>query len=141
MFKKITVPLRSFFCELKHRPPGDDGTNEELIDVLEVHVPRLKNSDMEKQWAFNLMWNKLSSPEFLSRDINQVFIFTAEFGELLMRMESQPFTDELAHKLTPPEEDTHAKWQQKVEKQFKKLYGISIDEWRNNALGTQQGRG
>lgn len=64
MFKKITVPLRSFFCELKHRPPGDDGTNEELIDVLEVHVPRLKNSDMEKQWAFNLMWNKLSSPEF-----------------------------------------------------------------------------
>lgn len=57
-----------------------------------------------------------------------------------MRMESQPFTDELAHKLTPPEEDIHAKWQQKVEKQFKKIYGISIDKWRENALVTRQER-
>lgn len=134
--KKVDIPLRSFYCELKHRPPGDDGSNEELIDVLELKIPRLKNSDMEKQWAFAHLWNKLNEPEFLSRDINQVFIFTAQFGELLMRMEVQPFTDEPSQKLQPPEKDSYSKWQEAVEKRFKKLYGISIAEWRENAFGT-----
>lgn len=134
-FKKVKVPLRSFYCELKHRPPGDDGSNEELIEVLELYVPRLKNSDMEKQWCFARLWNKLDSPEYAGKGINQAFIFTAEGRELLMRMENNPFQDEPARKLSPPDEKLFRKWQQKVEERFKSLYGISIEQWKNQGEG------
>lgn len=135
---KINIPLRSFYCELKHRPPDDDGSNEELIETLILQVPRLRNSDMEKQWAFAQLWNKLEEPEFQNCNINQIFIFTAQFGELLMRIENQPFLDEPSRKLTPPDEGNFKKWQQKVEKQFKSLYGVEISEWRNQD-GTNTG--
>lgn len=132
MFKKVVVPMRSFYCELKHRPEGDDGGNEELVDTLILQVPRLKNSDMEKQWAFAQLWNKLEDPEYKERGINQVFIFTAQFGELLMRIETKPFTDEPAREISAPDEKAFERWQQAVEKQFKRLYGISIKQWREN---------
>lgn len=96
--------MRSFYCELKHRPPDDHTTeNEELIDVLILKVPRLKNSNMEKQWAITQLWNKLHDPEFIVRNINQVFIFTAQFGELIIRLETNPFQDETDKKLPVPE--------------------------------------
>lgn len=133
--KKIKVPVRSFYCELKHRPPGDDGSNEKLIEVLELQVPRLKNSDMEKQWVFALAWGKLDEPEYQHKGINQIFIFTAQFGELLMRIENQPFEDEPARSLNPPEEDDYKQWQAKVEKRFRELYGISIEQWQKQEEG------
>lgn len=129
-FKKVRVPLRSFYCELKHRPPGDDGSNEELIEVLELHVPRLRNSDMEKQWCFARLWELLDKPEYQERGINQAFIFTAQAGELLMRLENEPFEDEPSRKLDPPDEKLFRKWQQRVEKRFKELYGVSIEQWK-----------
>lgn len=133
--KKGKIPLRSFYCELKHRPPGDDGSNEELIEVLELQVPRLKNSDMEKQWVFALAWGKLDEPEYQQKGINQIFIFTAQFGELLMRIENQPFEDEPARKLNPPDEDDYRQWQSKINRRFKELYGISIEQWKAQEEG------
>lgn len=133
-FKLIPeIPLRSFYCELKHRPPGDDGSNEKLIDTLILQVPRLRNSNLEGQWAIALIWQKLEDPEYCDRGINQVFIFTAQFGELLARMETQPFEDEPAKHLKPPSQDTYNKWQQALENRFKKLYGISLEDWRADA--------
>jgi hypothetical protein len=133
MFKRVNVPLRSFYCELKYRSPDDvDGSREELIETLIYKVPRLANSDMEKQWCFSALWNKICEEDWKSRGINQVFIFTAQFGELLMRMELNEFVDEKARKLEPPDENAFKKWQDQVEKQFRKIHGISVNEWRNN---------
>jgi hypothetical protein len=131
MFKQINVPMRSFYCELKHRPPSDDtGEQEELIETMILEVPRLKNSNMERQWAIAQLWNKLHDPEFIQKDINQVFIFTAQFGELIIRLEVNQFEDEPARKLTAPEPSVFEEWQQKVAKQFKKVYGIDINKWQ-----------
>lgn len=134
MFKPAsttTIPLRQFAIELKHRPNGDDGTNEQLIESLLLSVPRLKNSDMEKQWCFVQLWNKLFEPEYQGRGINQIFIFTVGYGELLMRMEISLFTDEPGRKIEPPDETAFKNWQASVEKQFKKLYGFSIHQWQS----------
>lgn len=131
MFKKIQVPLRAFYCELKHREPDDvDGSSEELIEVLDLQVPRLKNSDMEKQWCFTMLWNKIYEPEYADKGINQIFIFTAEAGELLARLEVNQFTDEPARRIEPPNPTVFKRWQKGVEKQFKKLYGVSIEQWQ-----------
>ncbi|MBD2364464.1 hypothetical protein H6G36_25380 [Anabaena minutissima FACHB-250] len=131
-FTKVAkVPLRSLYCELKHREPDDaDGSREELIEILNLQVPRLKNSDMEKQWAIAQLWNKIYEPDYQNRGINQIFIFTAQAGELLVRLEVNQFTDEPSRKLPPPDPTAFKNWQQQVEKQFKKLYGISIKQWQ-----------
>ncbi|ACC81129.1 hypothetical protein Npun_F2575 [Nostoc punctiforme PCC 73102] len=76
------------------------------------------------------MWNRLYEPEYQERGINQIFIFTAQFGELIIRLEVNPFEDELAKKLVAPEPQAFQNWQKKVEEQFKKLYGISIKQWQ-----------
>ena len=95
MFKQIKIPTRSFYCELKHRPPDDrTGEQEQLIETLILEVPRLKNSDMERQWAIAILWNKLHEPEFKEKGINQVFVFTAEFGDLIIRLEANKFDDQ-----------------------------------------------
>lgn len=131
MFKQIVVPVRSFYCELKHRPPEDKtGEHEELIETLILEVPRLKNSNMEKQWAVAQMWNKLHEPEFVEKAINQVFIFTAQFGELIIRLEVNQFEDEPSKKLVAPDTDVFEKWRQQVEKRFKSLYGVNVSQWQ-----------
>ncbi|ALF55728.1 hypothetical protein ACX27_27365 [Nostoc piscinale CENA21] len=129
--KKAKVKLRSFCCELKHRPLGGDSDSEELIDTLTLQVPRLRHSKLEIQWAFALIWQKLEEPEYCDRGINQVFIFTADFKELLARIETQPFEDEPAKHLKPPSQDTYDQWQRVLENRFKQLYGISLEEWRD----------
>jgi hypothetical protein len=135
MFKQIKIPMRSFYCELKHRPPEDrTGEQEELIETLILEVPRLRNSNMERQWAIAQMWNKLHEPEFSEKGINQVFIFTAQFGELIIRLEVNQFEDEPARKLVAPEPSIFEKWQAKVAKQFKKVHGISLEQWQQNGV-------
>lgn len=147
MFRQLTVPTRSFYCELKHRPPDDyTGEQEELIDVLILEVPKLKNSNLEKQWAIADIWNKLQESEFTERGINQVFIFTTktaklkqaiEPGDLIIRLETNKFEDEAARKLTAPEPTVFESWQEKVDKQFIKTYGFSIKKWRDNNSAKQ----
>jgi len=130
MFKNVQIPLRSFYCELKHRPEGDnDGSNEILIETLILQVPRLKSSNMEKQWCLAQLWNRLYEPEYQNRGINQVFIFSAQYGELLARLETKLFDDEPAKKLEVPSQDKFSEWQRQVEKRFKQLYGITIKQW------------
>lgn len=143
MFKQIKIPMRSFYCELKHRPTDDacggklrTGEREQLIETLILEVPRLRDSNMEKQWAMPTasfanaqLWNKLHEPEFIELGINQIFIFTAQFGELIIRLEVNKFDDEPARKLTAPDPTVFTIWQQKVAKQFKKLYGIDVNQF------------
>jgi hypothetical protein len=130
MYKKVEIPTRSFYCELKHRPADDvDGSREELVETLIYKVPRLKNSTMEKQWCFHALWGRMFEEDYLSKGINQIFIFTAEFGELLIRMEANPYVDDECQKLPPPEGQKYDHWRDAVNKQFKKLYGISVSEW------------
>ena len=147
--------MRSFYCELKCRPPDDayggklrTGEQEELIDVLILEVPKLKNSNIEKQWALAQpavgiadIWNKLQEPEFTDKGINQVFIFTAkpgepgeavEPGELIIRLETNKFEDEPSRKLVAPEPTVFKSWQQQLDKQFVKIYGFTIKQWREN---------
>lgn len=132
MFKKLPqIPLRTFYIELKHRPPGDEtGDREELIQVLNLQVPKLKNSDLEKQWVFAQIWNKLCEPEYRDSNINQAFIFTAEGRELLIRLEVNQFTDEPSRKISPPDPTVFERWRQQVAKRFKTLYGITIQQWQ-----------
>ena len=138
MFKKIEVSMRSFYCELKHRPPSDrTGELEELIETLILEVPRLKNSSFEKQWAIAQLWNKLHSSEFVARGINQVFMFNSKAEELIIRLEVNPFEDEPARKLTAPETKKFENWQRQVTNQFKKLYGISIEQWQQMQIQTE----
>ena len=132
MFKQVIIPTRSFYCELKNRFPSDHtGEHEELIETLILEVPRLKNSDMEKQWAIAQLWNKLHEPEFVEKGVNQVFMFTAQFGELIIRLEVNKFEDEPSKKLEAPEPTVFKSWQQQVEKQFKKSHGITIKQWQH----------
>lgn len=135
MFKQIKIFLRSFYCELKHRPPEDrTGEQEQLIETLVLEVPKLRDSNMERQWAIAQLWNKLHEPEFKERNINQVFIFTAEFGELIIRLEVNKFDDEPARKLTAPDPAVFSNWQQEVKNKFKKLYGVSVEQWKDTTV-------
>lgn len=130
MFKNPKVSLRKFYVELKYRPPGEvtEEDNEVLIETLEVNVPRLKDSAMEKQWVYNMCWNSLTD-EWQHRGINQVFIFTAEFGEMLLRLELDPFQDQECVVVNNPDEDKHEMWADSVRQQFKKIYGITLEHW------------
>lgn len=125
----VSIPARRFSVELKHRPPEDKtGEYEELIATLDLTIPRLKDATLEKQWAFAEMWKKLES-EYKDKGINQIFIFTAGFGELIVRMEVNAFEDEKAHKLDAPTEKQYQAWINKLNKKFKSLYGITIDTY------------
>lgn len=71
------VKIRRFMAELKHRPPDDPiGDREQLIAEIQIEVPRLANSDWEK-------------------GINQAFIFSAGYSDIIMRLEINPFQDEI----------------------------------------------
>ena len=136
MFKSrnVTIPLRTFYVELKHRPPGITDPDEEvLVETLDLKVPRLKDSNMEKQWAIAQLWNRIYEPEYTNRGINQIFIFTAEGRELLMRLETSQFEDESCRKLSPPDATAFENWQNKVKKKFRHLYGITVQEWQYNS--------
>lgn len=123
------IPMRRFSVELKYRPPEDKtGENEELIDTFDLYIPRLKNARLESQWAFTEMWKRLES-DYKNKGINQIFLFTAEFKELIARMEVNSFEDETAHKIDSPTEEQYQRWINKLEKRFKFLYGISIDNY------------
>lgn len=130
MFKKLPqIPLRTFYIELKYRPPDDEtGDREELIQVLNLQVPKLKNSDLEKQWVFAQTWNKLCEPEYRDSNINQAFIFTAEGRELLIRLEVNQFTDEPSRKISPPDPTVFEQWRQQVAKRFNKFGGIPLSQ-------------
>lgn len=136
---RVEVPTRSFYCELKYRPPVDQpGDCEDLKDTLILQVPRLADSGLEEQWAFIVLWNKIYEPEYQERAINQVFIFTSQFGELVSRLETNQFTDETAHKLPPPDPTEFDRWQNKVKKQFKRLYRISLEQWEAQTTQTDR---
>lgn len=123
------IPMRRFSVELKHRPPEDKtGENEELIDTFDLYIPRLKDAKLEIQWAFTEMWKRLES-EYKDKGINQIFLFTAEFKDLIARIEVNPFEDETAHKIDSPTEEQYQQWIDKLNKRFKSLYGISIDNY------------
>lgn len=124
-----SIKYRRFYCELKNRPSDDKtGEREELVDILEIFIPKIKDSQLEQQWAFVEIWNKLYLPEFAEKGINQVFIFTAEGRELIARVETTPFEDEPSHKMSPPDETNYNAWSKKLNAKFKQVYGISIKE-------------
>lgn len=124
------IPIRKFQVELKHRPLDDTtGEHEKLLTTLQVEVPRLANSEWEKRWCALAVWNLLSSEEAKERNINQAFIFSANFAEIIMRLEINPFQDEEVHKLNPPSEAEHRRWHEKVTKKFAQLYGVKLSEW------------
>lgn len=124
------VKVRRFMVELKHRPPDDTtGEREELIETITVIVPRLANSEWEKRWCALVVWNLFSQAAAKEAKINQAFIFTADFKELIMRLEINDFVDEECHKLPPPSQDEHDKWHRQVEKRFRTLYNQKLDDW------------
>lgn len=132
-FKQVCVPVRTFEIELKHRPPDDTtGDREELIKTEQIQVPDLGNREWEKRWAMLAVWNTFSDPEAKRLGINQAFVFTKGFGELLFRIEINAFEDEESHKLDAPSQAEHDRWLQLVKKKFKRLYGVELKEWMKN---------
>lgn len=124
------VKIRRFEVELKHRPPDDaTGERKELIATINLEVPRLANSEWEKRWAALCVWNLLGSDEAKEKGINQAFIFSADFGEIIMRLEVNPFQDEEVKKLDPPSQKEHNIWHEKVQKRFAQLYNLKLSEW------------
>jgi hypothetical protein len=124
------IPVRRFEVELKHRPPDDaTGDREVLITTLCMEVPRLANSEWEKRWCALSVWNLFNSEEAKAHKINQAFIFSADFKELIMRLEINEFQDEEPHKLHPPNQKEHDKWHHAVTTKFAQLYGRKLSEW------------
>lgn len=124
---KLKVPMRKFCVELKHRPLGDDGSNEILIDTITLEVPKLRDGVLENQWAFTKLWCLLEDDAFRSKGINQVFIFAADFQYLIARIELNKFDDEASHKLAAPSDKSYDKWVQKISKRFKQIYNFPIE--------------
>lgn len=127
---KHPVRVRAFDVELKHREPDDTtGDSEKLISTEQITVPILRNSEWEKRWAVLIVWNGFSQPHFREQGINQAFIFSEGFGELIIRLEVNQFHDEQAEKLDVPEDEVFKKWLADVSKRFKQLYNFEMDEW------------
>lgn len=102
-FQQVRVPTRTFEIELKHRPPDDTtGDREELIKTEQIQVPNLGNREWENRWVLMATWNTFTNEESKKLGINQAFIFSKDFRELIFRIELNPFEDEEAHKLDVP---------------------------------------
>lgn len=131
---KPNIPLRRFQVELKHRPPDDEtGEREELVETVEMRVPRLAKSAWEERWVTLSVWNYLSTAKTQNNNINQAFIFSADYSKLIMRLEVNPFHDEEVKVLNPPSQNEHDQWRKAVEKQFRRLYGIDMSKWQKEA--------
>lgn len=75
------------------------------------------------------VWNTFSDTESKELGINQAFIFSANFRELIFRIELNPFQDEEAHKLDVPAQSEYDDWLAAVRKKFKQRYGVKLDDW------------
>jgi hypothetical protein len=134
-FRQLRVPTRTFEVEFKHRPPDDaTGDREVLIKTEQIQVPDVGNREWEKRWAMMTVWNTFSEPEAKELGINQAFIFSKGFRELIFRIELNLFTDEEAHKLDVPAQREYDEWLATVRKQFKKRYGVELDDWMDGRL-------
>jgi len=135
-FKTLDIPIRTFEVELKHREPEDaTGEHETLIATEQIKVPNLRNRKWEKRWAICSVWNNFSNPEAKKLGINQAFIFTKNFKQLIIRLEINAFQDEQAETLEPPQQDVYDEWLNQVKKQFKKLYGCELTDWEKLQCG------
>lgn len=124
------IATRTFEVELKHRPIDDTtGEREELISTEQITIPNLGNREWEKRWVILSVWNKLFSDEAKQLNINQAFIFTKSFRELIIRLEVNSFQDEEPQRLDVPEQKIYDNWLASVRKKFKKLYGVEMREW------------
>lgn len=128
--EKRPVRTRAFEVELKYREPDDTtGDSEKLIATEQIKVPILRNSEWEKRWAILIVWNGFSQPHFKEQGINQAFIFSAGFGELIIRLEINQFHDEPAEKLDVPDDEAFQQWLADINKRFKQLYHFEMKEW------------
>ena len=135
-FSKPLIATRVFEIELKHRKPEDaTGEDEILIATEQVRVPDLHNREWEKRWVICSAWNNFSSPECQKLGINQVFVFTQDFKELVIRLEINPFQDEQAEILQPPPQEAYEAWLVAVKQRFKKLYGCDLKDWEKSQCG------
>lgn len=129
-FQQVRVPTRTFEIELKHRPPDDaTGDREELIKTEQIQVPDLGNREWESRWALMATWNTFTNEESKKLGINQAFIFSKDFRELIFRIEINSFEDEEAHKLDVPTQSEYDDWLAAVRKKFKTRYGVELDDW------------
>ncbi|HLO49377.1 MAG TPA: hypothetical protein VK211_13260 [Kamptonema sp.] len=129
-FQQVRVPTRTFEIELKHRPPDDiTGDREELVKTEQIQVPDLGNREWESRWVLMATWNTFTNEESKKLGINQAFIFSKDFRELIFRIELNPFQDEEAHKLDVPAQSEYDKWLAAVRKKFKTRYGVELDDW------------
>ena len=129
-FGQLRVPTRTFEIEFKHRPPDDlTGDREILIKTDQMQVPDVGNREWESRWAMMAVWNTFSDTEAKELGINQAFIFSKGFRELIFRIELNHFKDEQANKLDVPAQSKYDHWVTLVRKKFKKMYGVELDDW------------
>ena len=132
-FGQLRVPTRTFEIEFKHRPPDDlTGDREQLIKTEQIQVPDLGNREWEKRWTMMAVWNAFSNVEAKKLMINQAFVFSKDFRELIFRIELNLFKDEQSNKLDVPVQSEYGEWLSQVRKKFKKLYGVELDNWMKN---------
>lgn len=133
-FKTHQVATRIFEVELKHRPINDTtGDREELISTERVIVPDLENREWEKRWVILAVWNNFATDKAKQLGINQAFIFTKNFKELIIRLEINSFQDEEPQQLETPKQEAYDEWLCSVRKRFKSLYGIELKEWEKSS--------
>ena len=129
-FGQLRVPTRTFEIEFKHRPLDDaTGDREQLIKTEQIQVPDLGNREWEKRWTMMAVWNAFSNTDAKQQGINQAFVFSKDFQELIFRIELNLFQDEQANKLDVPAQGEYDNWLSQVRKKFKKLYGVELDDW------------
>lgn len=140
-FQRTKVSTRTFEVELKHRSLDDTtGDREELVKTEQIQVPDIGNREWEKRWAMMAVWNTFSDEDAKERGINQAFIFSQGFRELIFRIELNPFQDEESHELDVPAQSEYDNWLAAVRKKFKKLYGIGLDDWMNETTADRLAR-
>ncbi|MEG4406452.1 hypothetical protein [Microcoleus sp. MON2_D5] len=116
-FQQIKIATRTFEVEFKHRPPDDiTGDREELISTEQITIPDLGNREWEKRWIILSVWNNFATDKAKELGINQAFIFTEGFKELIIRLEINPFQDEEAKKLDVPKQAAYDDWLASVRK-------------------------
>ena len=139
--KAQNVPVKWFYIEYKYclseteetlKAQADDV--EEVIKTAKIYLPVLKDAVLEESWIMSLIQVFLSTDEAKQLGINQAFVFSYDpkkdaVKDLLLRMQTEKFTDEDSQFLDSPDVKKVVNWRSRLDVKFKLLYGLSLSEW------------
>lgn len=135
------VPVKYFYIEYKYTLPETEETLkasaddvEDLVKTVKVCLPVLRDAVLEEQWLMSLVQVFLSTEQAKKLNINQAFVFhydpkKATVKDLILRMQTEQFTDEACQFLDSPDIKKVVNWRSQLCAKFKSLYNFPLDVW------------